>query len=150
MIKRSILFLTLNFSALAVGRIFTKEGVPSEWYQNLAKAPWTPPGWAFGIAWSVIMICFAIYMSYLIPKNIIKVILLYTIQWALNVIWSPVFFYYKNIVMGLVVISSLTLLILYFTIHYINQLKIKTFYIAPYLIWLTLATSLNLYILIFN
>lgn len=43
MIKRIILFLVLNFAALAIGGLFTGDGVPSEWYQNLNKAPWTPP-----------------------------------------------------------------------------------------------------------
>lgn len=37
MIKRIILLLILNFSALAIGGVFTRKGVPSDWYQNLIK-----------------------------------------------------------------------------------------------------------------
>lgn len=44
------LFLLLNFAGLAIGGLFTGNAVSSEWYQNLAKAPWTPPGWVFGAA----------------------------------------------------------------------------------------------------
>ena len=47
---RFIAFLILNFLALAVGGLFTGKGVPSEWYVNLARAPWEPPGWVFGSA----------------------------------------------------------------------------------------------------
>jgi tryptophan-rich sensory protein len=54
----TLLFFILNFAALAVGGLFTGSGVSSEWYQNLDKAPWTPPGWVFGAAWPFIMICF--------------------------------------------------------------------------------------------
>ena len=40
-------------------------GPQTEWYLNLNKAHWTPPGWVFGAAWTTIMICFSIYLSYL-------------------------------------------------------------------------------------
>lgn len=39
MILRLIVFLAINFGALAIGGIFTGSGVPSDWYQNLNKAP---------------------------------------------------------------------------------------------------------------
>jgi benzodiazapine receptor len=96
MIKRILLFLVLNFTALAVGGLFTGKGVSSNWYQNLNQAPWTPPGWVFGFMWTLLMICFAIYMAYLISTkmNRKKIILLFAIQWVLNVAWNPVFFRY--------------------------------------------------------
>ena len=62
MVLRVIIFLVLNFAALGLGGLFTSKGVPSDWYQHLNKAPWTPPGWAFGFAWTLIMICFSFYM----------------------------------------------------------------------------------------
>jgi benzodiazapine receptor len=75
MIYRLVIFLALNFSALAIGGLFTSSGVPSDWYVGIAKAPWTPPGWVFGTAWFTIMICFGVYMAYLWPvienKNIL-------------------------------------------------------------------------------
>lgn len=63
MIPRLILFLALNFGALALGGIFAGQGAVSDWYDGLQKAPWTPPGWVFGFAWTTIMICFSIFMS---------------------------------------------------------------------------------------
>ncbi len=152
MIKRVILFLVLNFSALAIGGSFTGKGVPSVWYQNLDKAPWTPPGWVFGFAWTLIMICFAIYMAYLLvdSSNRKKIILLYFFQWILNVAWNPIFFYFQEVLAGFITISLLTILITYFLFHFRNDLKIKSIFIAPYFIWLIIATSLNGYILLFN
>jgi len=151
-IKRVILFLVLNFSALAIGGSFTGKGVPSVWYQNLDKAPWTPPGWVFGFAWTLIMICFAIYMAYLLvdSSNRKKIILLYFFQWILNVAWNPIFFYFQEVLAGFITISLLTILITYFLFHFRNDLKIKSIFIAPYFIWLIIATSLNGYILLFN
>ena len=41
MVLRIIIFLLINFTGLFSGGLFTQEGVPSDWYQNLNKAPWT-------------------------------------------------------------------------------------------------------------
>ena len=151
MIKRTLLFLILNFSALAIGSIFTESGVSSDWYQNLSKAPWTPPGWVFGAAWSSIMFFFAIYMAYLInlkPKKII--IIIYIIQWILNIAWNPIFFYLHEILIGLICISFLTVLITVLLFKYWKEQKTKTLLLAPYAIWLIIATSLNAYIFLYN
>tara|TARA_B100001758_G_C18290852_1_gene546949 strand:- start:117 stop:575 length:459 start_codon:yes stop_codon:yes gene_type:complete len=152
MVYRLILFLALNFSALAIGVFFTGEGVPSEWYTQLNKAPWEPPGWVFGAAWSTIMICFAIYMSFLweFLKSRKKIMLLFGLQWILNVGWSPVFFYYNNIILGLIVIALLTFLIGYMLYLYKVQLRVKSILILPYLTWLLIATSLNGYVFFNN
>ena len=151
MFKRTVFFLILNFSALEIGSLFTNSGVSSEWYQNLSKAPWTPPGWVFGVAWSSIMIFFAIYMAYLIklkPKKII--IILYSIQWILNIAWNPVFFYFQEITLGLICISLLTAHIILLFFKYLKEQRIKTLLLAPYGIWLIIATSLNAYIYLYN
>ena len=66
---RFLLFIILNFTALALGSLFTNKGVSSQWYLELNKAPWTPEGWVFGFAWTTIMISFAIYMAFLVGKD---------------------------------------------------------------------------------
>ena len=152
MVYRLILFLLLNFSALAIGGFFTGKGVPSNWYLELIKAPWEPPGWVFGAAWSTIMICFSIYMSFLwdISKNRKKIMVLFGLQWVLNVGWSPAFFYFRNVILGMLIISTLTLLIGYLMYNFRHDLKSKSILLLPYLIWLVIATSLNGYILFNN
>lgn len=152
MFKKVILFLFLNFSALAIGGLFTGNGVSSEWYQNLNQAPWNPPGWMFGFMWTLIMICFAVYMAYLIKaiRTSKKIILLFGIQWLLNVAWNPVFFYYKLPILALIIICVLALLISYFLLNYTKTLKLMSLFIVPYFIWIIIATSLNAYIVFFN
>ncbi|MFT7345329.1 MAG: benzodiazapine receptor [Lentimonas sp.] len=152
MIKRIVLFIVLNFTALAVGGLFTGKGVSSDWYQNLNQAPWTPPGWVFGFMWTLIMICFAIYMAYLVTSTTDrkKIIFLFGVQWILNVAWNPVFFGYQGVFAGLITISLLTILVTYFLFRYKKELKLKSLLIVPYFIWLYIATSLNAYILLYN
>ena len=152
MFKKIILFLMLNFGALAIGSYFTDGGASSDWYQNLNKAPWTPAGWVFGSAWTSIMICYSVYMAYLIKinRNIKKIILLFSIQLILNVTWNPIFFKFQLIIPGLIAICLLTTLITYLFIYFWKDLKTKTLLLFPYLIWLLIASSLNAYIAFYN
>ncbi len=152
MLIKIIIFLVLNFSALAIGGLFTNSGVSSDWYQNINKAPWTPPGWVFGVAWTVIMICFAVYMAYLLQSQIDKktIIVLFIIQWILNVAWNPIFFSAQGVLLGLICITLLTLVVAYLFFVYWKELNVKSLFVAPYLIWLLIATSLNAYILFNN
>ena len=152
MIYRILIFLLINFAALGVGGFFTGAGVSSSWYTELDKAPWTPPGWVFGAAWTTIMICFSFYMAFLLKNNQNKsmIIGLFSLQWILNVSWNPVFFYYQNVIFGLIVISALTLVVGFFLIRFWGDIGAKSLLILPYFIWLIIATSLNAYILVMN
>lgn len=152
MIARIALFLVFNFAALGIGGLFSGQGVPSDWYTDLNKAPWTPPGWVFGSAWTIIMICFAIYMAYLWPtiENKKQIIGLYALQWILNVSWNPLFFHFHYVASALVVIVLLTFLIGYFLYMYWPTVRSKSALILPYFLWLLIAASLNGYVLFYN
>ncbi|MEO1714994.1 MAG: TspO/MBR family protein [Bacteroidota bacterium] len=152
MFPRIALFLLINFGGLAIGGLFTPSGVESDWYEGLNKAPWTPPGWVFGAAWTTIMICFSIYLAFLWAKLEDKKPLIWTfvLAFVLNVGWNPVFFYFQQVGLGLVIITLLTIVIGYFLFHYWSTLQQKSLLIAPYLIWLLIATSLNAYVLLKN
>ncbi len=152
MASRIILFLFLNFAALGIGGIFTRPGVTSDWYQSLNQPPWTPPGSGFGFAWTTIMICFAGYMAILWKEIENKKLLvgLFGTQWIFNIAWNPIFFYFQNVVVGLISITILTLLIGFFLFNYQKEMNWKSVLILPYFLWLLIATSLNGYILLFN
>lgn len=146
--SKTIVFLILNFGALAIGGLFTGNGVSSDWYYNINKAPWTPPGWVFGFSWTTIMICFSFYMAqaWTITDNKKRLLGLFTAQWVLNISWNPVFFYFHQIVWALVLITSLTALIVFFIFMFWKKLKFSSVLIFPYFIWLLIATSLNTFI----
>lgn len=127
-------------------------GPQTDWYLSLKKAPWTPAGWVFGAAWSSIMLCFSFYMTKLsfqykyLDK---KLLTLFIVQWILNVSWNYIFFNQHLVALGLVSITLLWLFVGYLTFEHIKKLKGYTLLILPYLIWMTIATSLNAYI-VFN
>ncbi|WP_233900199.1 TspO/MBR family protein [Tenacibaculum piscium] len=150
---RFLIFLVVNFLALGIGVILMENGPKSEWYLSLNKAPWTPAGWVFGAAWSTIMLLFAFYMtklSFKFPFLDKKLTILFSVQWILNVGWNYLFFNQHLMGIGLLVITLLWLLIGYFTFKYLKELKINTLWILPYLIWMTIATTLNAYTVLYN
>lgn len=152
MLLRTIIFLIANFSALAIGGILMGEGPSSFWYLGLEKAPWTPPGWVFGAAWTSIMVAYSFYMATLweLVRNKKRLLAEYGIQFALNVLWNPLFFKLHFIEAAMVVIIILTLVVLYFQVNYWKLQGKRNVLISPYWIWLFIATSLNAYVLMFN
>ncbi len=126
--------------------------VTGEWYSSLNKAPWTPPGWVFGFAWTAIMLCFSYYLAELfIEREKPTLWLVFLLAWLLNVSWNWFFFNQNMTNIGLFVLIALTLTILYFFITFRHdRLKWLKYLLVPYLIWLCIATSLNGYILFNN
>ena len=149
--KYIIFFLIINFSGLVLGTLLMKNGPLTDWYIDLNKAPWTPPGWFFGVAWTMIMICFSIYLGHLFMEmNTKKMQFQFFIQFVLNVIWNYVFFNQHLIGLGLINLIFLTLLIFYYFFEYKNVLKTTSYLLLPYMLWLIIAITLNAYILLNN
>jgi translocator protein len=154
-LTRIIIFLVLNFGALALGSLLMG-GSPADnvWYQSLNKAPWTPPGWVFGAAWTIIMICFSIYMAILtvlfrgrLQRQMFS---LFVLQWILNVMWNPVFFAAKAPLPALIILFMLIFVLVIIHLNFGRWRGMLNLYIAPYLVWLMIAFSLNFYIIFTN
>jgi tryptophan-rich sensory protein len=152
---RLILFLILNFGALILGALLMGDNpIENEWYQLLKKAPWTPPGWVFGFAWTLIMITYSFYLSHVFLKQPKQkwsgMILLFLLQFLLNVGWNPVFFALHYMVFGCLIIIGLLIVLIYFDVKYGNKGWLNRLLILPYIIWLCIALSLNFYSVISN
>ena len=147
----TILFLIINFGGLAIGNLLMNNGPQTDWYNQLEKAPWTPPGIVFGIAWTLIMVCFSIYLGKLFAFKVTKEkIIVYTIQFILNVSWNYIFFNQHLTILGLICITLLTALIFTYFIAFSKNVENYKYLLLPYMVWLFIATFLNLYIVIYN
>lgn len=147
----TLFFFIINFGGLAIGNLLMHNGPRSHWYFQLEKAPWTPPGIVFGIAWSFIMICFSIYLGKLFCNKVTKEkSFVLGGQVLLNVSWNYIFFNQHLIVLGLVCIVLLTALIFFSFFTFRKNIKNYKYLLLPYMIWLCIATSLNLYIVVYN
>ncbi|WP_459210909.1 TspO/MBR family protein [Aquimarina rhabdastrellae] len=147
-IKNFLVFLVLNFAALALGIYLMDNGPRSLWYANLDKAPWSPPNALFGIAWSFIMICFAVYMAQLWHRvSTKKVVTLYSLQWILNVSWNYIFFNQHYIILGVIILIALQIVLILMTSKFKREMNLWSLLILPYIIWMCIAISLNVYVI---
>jgi len=146
-----ILFFLINFGALAIGGFLMGEGPASDWYQEANQAPWTPPGWVFGAAWTFIMLAYSVYMAIAWDRiSRQKLLGVYGAQLIFNIGWNPVFFNFHDAEMGLLIISFLTMLIWIQLFLFRKSMKLWSLLLLPYSIWLMIATSLNFYFLLYN
>jgi tryptophan-rich sensory protein len=150
-LKLTLLFLVVNFGGLAIGSWGMNNGPTSSWYTNLNQAPWTPPGSIFGIAWTLIMICFSIYLGKLFAEEKSKKnSLIFLFQFMLNVSWNYIFFNQHYVLFAFVTILLLTALLFVYFFKLSSSIDNYKYLLLPYMIWLCIASSLNLYILVHN
>ncbi|MBU3012808.1 tryptophan-rich sensory protein [Polaribacter vadi] len=150
-LKLTFLFLVINFVGLAIGSLLMNNGPTSDWYVNLNQAPWTPPGWVFGVAWTLIMFFFSVYLAKLFTvENSLKMKIIFLFQFILNVSWNYIFFNKHLVLFGLITIVLLTSLLFIYFFKLSTKVNNYKYLLLPYMVWLCIATSLNLYILIHN
>jgi tryptophan-rich sensory protein len=151
-LKATLVFGVLNFGGLYLGALTTNPGVTSQWYTSLNQAPWTPPGYVFGLAWTLIMICFTAYMTLVWQEVSLRpqTKRLFIFSWGLNVLWNPVFFALHQTGVALIIISGLLVVLIFMAVRYSKFLWVKTLWLAPYILWLVIATSLNAFIVVYN
>jgi translocator protein len=121
----------------------------SSWYMHLNKPSFTPPNWIFGPVWSIIYILMGIAAGKIWQNHSILQRVLFISQFILNLLWSPIFFYYHQILFAFLELCMLWmfLLVLLFTVK--KQTKIYILLI-PYLIWVSFAGFLNYTIWLLN
>tara|TARA_B110000046_G_scaffold57595_2_gene64428 strand:- start:107165 stop:107629 length:465 start_codon:yes stop_codon:yes gene_type:complete len=149
-LKLFLLFLLFNFGGLALGSNLQGSIASNDWYNELNRASWTPPGWVFGAAWFTIMLVYSFYLtrlSAIIGHRFIS--LLFVASWVFNVAWSPIFFRFHATQFALVVLALLFICILIFFLLFGRRMGVFSVLLLPYLVWLGIAFSLNWYV-IFN
>lgn len=138
-----------------IASLLQKEAL-SEWYPFLVKSSLTPPGYVFPIVWGILYVLIGIAFGAVWhageKRSMHRCILLtlWSIQCALNFLWSVCFFYGRLPWMGLLVILLLLIVVVFFLFKSLRFSRLAFFCFLPYAIWLALATYLNIYICIYN
>ena len=149
---RPLLVFGLTTSLVSVlGSIATNSSVNSEWFENLAKPAFYPPGALFGIAWTILYLLVAV-AGWLAWRNGggMNVLVPWTIQLVLNLGWSVTFFGMRNPPLGLVVIVGLLVVIGWALVSMWRYSHWAAYLFIPYLLWVGFATVLNAAIVAMN
>ncbi len=137
-----------------IGSIFTLSSIQT-WYMFLNKPSFNPPNWIFGPVWTVLYALMGVSL-YLIwnkglksnkTKNALKI---FFVQLAFNFLWSIVFFGLHNPLLALIVITFLWASILYTILLFKKISQIAAFLLFPYILWVSFAVLLNLFIVLLN
>lgn len=119
-----------------------------DFYKELVKPPLAPPGWIFGIAWTILYALLGATLYYIVKNKDQKSLLFYISQLAINFIWSFVFFNFQMFILAYVMI--LIILGLTIALFYINRKSKFICLLIPYILWLMFASYLNLGIIVLN
>eukprot|EP00252_Welwitschia_mirabilis_P007411 TRINITY_DN1871_c0_g1_i11.p1 TRINITY_DN1871_c0_g1~~TRINITY_DN1871_c0_g1_i11.p1 ORF type:complete len:151 (-),score=10.38 TRINITY_DN1871_c0_g1_i11:168-620(-) len=122
----------------------------SDWYKQLKKPPWTPPGWVFPIVWTSLyaMMGVASWLVWLeggFEKQVVP-LGMYLFQLLLNFIWTPLFFgmHKPGAAFADIVLLWFTILT---TIYLFWQVtEVAAYLLVPYILWVSLASTINFYI----
>lgn len=130
-----------------------QEDAIKTWYPFLNKPMLTPPNIVFPIAWSIIYLCMGISLGMiLLSKSKKKSLLMkiFIVQLFFNFIWSILFFYFQNPLLGFIDILLLDITVTWFTVQSYPIKKASSLLFVPYLLWIYFASYLNGYILLNN
>jgi len=141
------IFLAACFAAGTTGAIFP----PGDWYDRLNKPSWTPPNWAFPVAWTTLYLCIAMAgaRAAVSPDNGIAMAL-WSLQIALNALWSPVFFGLRRMRQGLFVLICLWCAVAAALLALWQVDWLAGLLFVPYLAWVTVAGALNVAVIRLN
>lgn len=123
------------------------------WYFSLTKPYLTPHAWIFAPVWSFLYLTIAFsFVLYFLKKDENKGLgyLYFLVQMILNLIWTPVFFGTKNILLALIVIILMDVFIILTIKKFYEVRKFAGLILIPYLIWTLFATYLNFGYFILN
>ena len=142
-----ILFVVLVVGGgLAIGYLTA----PGEWYAQLHKPAFNPPGWVFGPVWTVLYILIAIAGWRVWRGDRGRPMKLWWTQLGLNFLWPLVFFWAHQIGLALALIVLLLAAILAFIAATWREDRAAAWLFVPYAAWVAFASVLNASIFALN
>ena len=121
-----------------------------EWYASLPRPAWTPPSWAFGPVWTVLYVLMGLAARRVVLASggsgrVLPMLpmLLFALQLALNLAWTPVFFGQKNPAKAMTILWCLLGAAIATTVAFWRVDAVAGAMLVPYLAWLGVAAALN-------
>jgi len=136
-------FALAAFATASSGAVFT----PDAWYRTLNKPSWTPADWVFPTVWTPLYVLIAA-SGWLVWREAglagaAVPLAVYAVQLVLNAGWSAVFFGLKRPGLAFAEVLMLWLSIALTMVVFWPISKTAALLLAPYLLWVTIASALT-------
>lgn len=126
----------------------------NRWFQALVKPDAQPPGWVFGAAWTVLYIMMGTAFAMILHARSAPLrglaILLFLLQYAMNLLWSPLFFGMHQVSAAFWLLIGIFVAAFVTTLIFGRVRKAAAWLMVPYLAWLCFAGILNKQIIELN
>jgi tryptophan-rich sensory protein len=125
----------------------SNSGYGNDWFDNLVKPSFMPPGYAFGIVWPILYVLLGLALAMILaepPSDRRRMgLVLFFIQLVLNFAWSPIFFAGHDISLAKIVIFLMAAIAAGAAGQFFRIRKAAGLMMIPYLCWLIFAATLN-------
>lgn len=129
----------------SIGAIWTASD--GSWYKGINKPSFNPPNWIFAPVWTLLftLMGIALYLVWAAPSSKIRTIalVLFGVQFVLNVFWSYLFFGINNPLLSLIEIFALLVFILATGTYFYFVNSFAGYLFIPYFFWVGFASVLN-------
>lgn len=122
-----------------IGSVFTFSAI-SGWYATLARPALNPPAWVFGPVWTALYALMGISLWLAWNRRNARI---FSVQLALNVLWSILFFGLHSPGIALLDIIALWLAIVWTIAAFSRTSRSAAYLLVPYLLWVSFAAYLN-------
>jgi tryptophan-rich sensory protein len=131
----------------AVGSsVFMNTG--DNWYNNLNRPSWQPPGFVFGIIWPYNFIVLGIAATVIANRASTTTAVIYTLFFTASIVaaltWAYQFYTPHNFTAAAIALTVTALLTLPMTAILISISSPMALAVAPYQIWVSIAAALSL------
>jgi len=144
-VRRFTLIVAVILAATIGGMASTSAGTDS-WYLLLNKSELNPPSYVFGVVWPILYILM-MASAFLAHKKIFSI---FIVQLFFNATWSWLFFRFQMPLIALLDIYLLIAINIYILNLMYRENKLAFFLFIPYVVWISFASYLNLFIVINN
>lgn len=137
-----LVFLLACGCAATTGYLFPT----GEWYRQLRKPGWTPPNWAFPVAWTTLYLLIAFAgarVAALGGPGSGAALAFWGFQIAANTLWTPTVFGLRKLRFGMGVMVVLWLAALGAVVTHWQVSTLAGLALLPYLAWVSVAAALN-------
>lgn len=143
------LFAGATIAVAVIGSFATSAG--QDWYDELEEPVFAPPGGVISIVWTVLYVLIAVagWLGWRSTRSSLPTVA-WSVQMALNLAWSSVFFGLESPLGGLVVIVALAVAIAVTGLLLWRVDRLAGVLFVPYLLWVLFATALNVGIGVLN